>query len=438
MARWLFVVGLGLGAIACSAYDTTDEPSPLGATEPRRGAGESTEAGAPGAPETAPDAGACGGGASGASGGRGGACVRQVAAGEAFACALDDDGVVRCWGDGASGQTGAPDPSPSGTPRVVAGLGPVKQIAVGTRHACALEKSGAVRCWGDDTNGIVTGAPSTAARNTPAVVGGFPSAVLALVAVSDSQCAILDTGALWCWGNGEYGQLGLAGAPTTPPKTVPAPVKVLDGVATIGASDETLCAILRTGAVSCLGRNFSGDLGRGTSDTNPHPTPADVPGIGGLVTQISSGTGYHLALAREDGRVVAWGSNARRAIVDDANVYMVEQPRVVDGVTGAVEVAAGGYFTCARTRTGGVVCWGDASHGQTGVAPGANDGAATYETGPTPIAGLPPAQQITAGRSGFACALAGGRVRCWGANDKGQLGRGWTGKPSATPGLAAF
>src|SRR5207302_2229447 len=111
--------------------------------------------------------------------------------------ALDDKGVVRCWGKNDVGQTAASDPKSSGTPQVVLGLGTTKQIATGASHACALDDTGVVRCWGDDSNGIVTGAPSSAARPAPAVVKGLP-VVTSIAAASESQCAITDVGALWC------------------------------------------------------------------------------------------------------------------------------------------------------------------------------------------------------------------------------------------------
>src|SRR5688572_5232544 len=38
----------------------------------------------------------------------------------------------------------------------------------------------------------------------------------------------------------------------------------------------------------------------------------------------------------------------------------------LDGIEGAVEVAAGYSFACARTRDGAVWCWGDNSHGALG------------------------------------------------------------------------
>ncbi len=354
------------------------------------------------------------------------ACTVQVSAGDAFACALDDKGVVRCWGKNDLGQTSASDPKASGAPHAVEGLGTTKQLATGAAHACALDDGGIVRCWGDDSNGIVSGAPSTVSRPMPAVVKGLPGKIVSIAAASESQCAIDDANALYCWGANDYGQLGVAGTGTKPPKSVASPVKVLDDVVHVGATVDTICVIKRTGAVSCLGNDFSGQLGQGKSDLDPHPTPVDVHGMQGLPAQIAVGMGWHVAVTLDNGRVASWGSNARSAIVHAQNVYTVESPTLVAGVDDVAEVAAGGYFSCARKKSGAVACWGDATTGLVGAA---HDGGAA----PTAIANLPAAQQITAGRSGFACIVSAGKTFCWGANGSGQLGRGTVGPSSSTP-----
>ena len=363
-------------------------------------------------------------------------CMTQLTLGGGFGCALGDDGVVRCWGDNDTGQTGGPDPTtPTPKPRVVGGLGPVKQITTGTRHACALQVDGRVFCWGDDEHGLVSGTPSLVAHPVPVEIPGLLLPVAQLVAVSDHQCAILAGGDLFCWGNNEYGQLGAAnvdgGAPV---KSIPRPVRALDNVVQVGGAEETTCALRTSGEVSCFGRNFSGQLGNGTSDVNPHPGAVSVGGLISQVAQLTSSTGFHVGVTLADGRVQAWGSNGRNPIVPTAGVFQVTTATQVPGISGAAEIAAGGYFTCARAKTGKVSCWGDNSGGQIGLP---YDGGANTDP-PKEVAGTDGAQHVVAGRAAFACILASGRVLCWGSNEKGQLGRDAVGGSFPAPARIAL
>lgn len=90
-----------------------------------------------------------------------------------------------------------------------------------------------------------------------------------------------------------------------------------------------------------------------------------------------------------------------------------------------VEIASGGFHSCARITDGTVRCWGRNNIGQLGV--GMTD--AGFDTSPHPVPVTPAlanVTQITASHYSYnysvTCVLAGGVPECFGANDTGQLG----------------
>ncbi len=147
-----------------------------------------------------------------------GAQARRVVAGDRHSCALLVNGDVRCWGFGGDGRLGSGNEddigdgeSPASVPPVDIG-GSVIQLAAGGAHTCALIEGGAVRCWGSGARGqLGHGDQENIGDNeSPAVAGDVPlgAAATAIAAGGDHTCALLDSGDVMCWGSGSNGQLG--------------------------------------------------------------------------------------------------------------------------------------------------------------------------------------------------------------------------------------
>ena len=89
-------------------------------------------------------------------------------------------------------------------------------IATGESHACAVAPSGEVVCWGSDASGQVSGTAAGTRVQRPMIVPGLTGVkVVEVSAGTDGTCALETTGAVWCWGNNGYGQLGHTGSTQT-------------------------------------------------------------------------------------------------------------------------------------------------------------------------------------------------------------------------------
>ena len=151
--------------------------------------------------------------------------VTQLALGANHACALTDAGTVYCWGQGVLGQLGQDDDAftASGTPLLVPGLTGVTQVAVGGGHTCALLDTGAVKCWGLHNQGQL----------------GDGVAV-------DEHTDVCDLG-----------------SNTLDCTDTPSDVALIDDATFIATGDEHTCAIRGTAEVWCWGVNTRIQLGVG-------------------------------------------------------------------------------------------------------------------------------------------------------------------------------
>ena len=142
------------------------------------------------------------------------------------ACAILDNGTVKCWGDNGAGQLGQGDVVQRGVDEDQMGndLEPVdlgtgrkaKAIAMGDAFSCALLDNGTVKCWGYGGNGALGyGDVNFRGDNEdemgdylPAIAVGGSRRAVAISGGGAHTCALLDDGSLRCWGYGAEGALG--------------------------------------------------------------------------------------------------------------------------------------------------------------------------------------------------------------------------------------
>jgi alpha-tubulin suppressor-like RCC1 family protein len=313
--------------------------------------------------------------------------------------------------------TSTPTDTSTATPTFTATSIPMSQvsaIAGGYGHSCALLTNGQIQCWGSNGNGQL-GDGTTITQLNPVEVSGFGSGLGAITAGESHTCALRSAGDVKCWGFNGNGQLG-DGTTSTRLKAVDVS-GLTSGISAISAGDLHTCALATSGGVKCWGFNAFGQLGDGT--TNQRNTPTGVNGLASGVSAIAAGW-YHTC-ALMSGGVKCWGQNAYGEL-GDGTTNQRNSPVGVSGLTSGVSAIAAGYaHTCALMTSGGVKCWGANDNGQLG------DGTLTDRYTPVDVSGLTSGVRVIAAGYYHTCALmTSGGVKCWGANFYGELGDGTT------------
>jgi len=312
---------------------------------------------------------------------------------------------------------------------------------------CALV-SGGVQCWGNAGVGPIK---NGVARETLLPVRVIGAGATAVSQGPAHGCAVVNGGGQ-CWGDNYEGGLGDG---TMTASRTPVPVSGLSSdVTAVSAGGAFACAIV-AGGLHCWGANTGGQLGTdepGLRSVTPIAVsklssgvtavsagdnhacaivngeafcwpsygglgPQPVDGLGAGVSAISAGFGRTCAVV--DGGAWCWGDNAYGALGHSAlTLDRSDVPVPVDGLsTGVTAISTGGFSSCAIVN-GGVRCWGANNRGELG-----NDSTTTSPS-PVPVSGIESgATAISVGDS-HACAVVNGGVQCWGDNSLGELGDG--------------
>lgn len=214
------------------------------------------------------------------------AAATQITVGTFHACALLANGQKWCWGQNFYGQLGTAANSgtfnraaPADADLVGASPGSISAYSSST---CFVSAARSADCVGLNQYGQLGSAANNGSGNPnpspiSAPLGGAP--VVQIAAMSGATCALTEAGDVWCYGDNYDGQLGnltdmLANVPhPTPAKVVGLPAPAI----AIGNGINSMCAVLNTGAVFCWGNNGSGELAQPAPSRQG--TPKQVAGV---------------------------------------------------------------------------------------------------------------------------------------------------------------
>jgi len=361
-------------------------------------------------------------------------------------CAILDNGDLKCWGSDSHGQLGdggsnANLYAPSST-AINLGTGRTAvAVSAGNYHTCAILDNGDLKCWGSDNygqlgdggtshhSGTYTNAPSSTAINL-----GTGRTAVAVSAGKDHTCAILDNGDLKCWGYANYGMLGIYIGSNTylkAPSSTAIDLGTGRTAVAVSAGQDHTCAILDNGDLKCWGRDNYGQLGDGGTNsylTAPSSTAINL-GTGRTAVAVSAAREHTCAIL-DNGDLKCWGMDYYGGLGDggtntDTNAPSSTAINLGSGRT-AVAVAGGAYHTCAILDNGDLKCWGRDNKGQLGDGGTNTDTNAPSSTAINLGSGRT-AVAVSAGYQHTCAIIDNGDLKCWGRDGYGQLGDGGNG-----------
>lgn len=199
--------------------------------------------------------------------------VLTVSIGTYHSCGIGENNFGRsvwCWGKNAFGEVGVSVVTQPHYPYHISALDGASAVAAGHDHSCAV-LSGAVWCWGlNDQGQLGLGYTDLVEHPDPQLVVGLAAkTAIALAAGLKSSCALFSDGTMACWGSSVFGQAGDGSYGTS--SNYPSFGNALTGVTQIAMGAYHVCALLNSGAVKCWGLNDYGQVGNLTRTDSAYP-----------------------------------------------------------------------------------------------------------------------------------------------------------------------
>jgi alpha-tubulin suppressor-like RCC1 family protein len=326
--------------------------------------------------------------------------ARKISTASGLACAIVEDGRVRCWGAFRWGTQHVYD---------IPGISKAVDIDIGDSESCATLESGELWCWGADEFGVPR----------PRLDG-----VIA-VSVGDSiACGLTQQSDVVCWGQGveDWHRYDTQFNSQQPPTPTPTPADEPEFPDSLevgrfrGAVDlaltgwNTICVLRGDGHVVCSERDLFSllrgeDLGMREIE--------DARGVAEL-----SATRSHGCARTLDEHALCWGRNVYGQLGDGGSISRTTGAPVAE-LTGVVDLSVAEDFSCALTRDDRIACWGFDR----------GEALAREEVHIHTIEGLRASSIAAAGHT--TCAVDETKqVRCWGAESIESVGIAGAAKPS--------
>jgi len=384
-------------------------------------------------------------------------------------CALLNDFSVKCWGYNAYGNLGIGSTATTGDAgsemgdalsSVNLGAGrTATKLYGGVYQMCAKLDNDAVKCWGRNNTAQLAQGHRYDIGESAISLGDnlIPmnlSSTANIITIQTNEytgCAVLSDNTLKCFGFDYYGSRGTGNSiigddiSEMNSNLAALDVGLNQPFKEVQSNIYVTCGLSMDDKLACWG--YGGEGSRASGNASYHGYLASHWGdslsyidFGSGLTVKDFDVGYRggcAILANND--VACWGRNDNGAgghgttadkgdsAAEIGNNFLMTD---VGSVSTPVQISRGFYNSCVRFASGQLKCWGYGNYGQNGIGSAAQIGDGAGEMGDSlPFINLGTgltSTQVCSGES-FNCSLLNNNgVKCWGLNNRGQLGIGST------------
>lgn len=266
-----------------------------------------------------------------------------------------------CWGSNTYGELGLTAGTDYSYATQVTGIiltNSSGSLSLGPTSACATTTAGLI-CWGNRVNGLLGNGQSTGSQSTSSTLTGFTTDMNRVSVGASSACAI-KLGALYCWGQNNYGQVGDG---TTTNQLAPVAVSGLtSGVSDVAVGAGSSCAVV-SGAAKCWGNITSS----GTPTTVANATDGTSFATGVIDVSISANPNSQVqdsvCITKTGGAVYCFGYNADGQLLNGETTSTSTAKPALVATSGVTNVAVGSTHSCFM-KDNSAYCSGANTQGQ--------------------------------------------------------------------------
>ncbi len=268
-------------------------------------------------------------------------------------CAVTELNTVYCFGglyDSASPQK-----------IDIRNAGEIKILTVGYSHSCVLDDAGRIYCWGSGEYGQL-GNGSNEKNMVPVDVdmNGImkDKKIVGLTSGEYHSCALDDSGGIYCWGKNDEGQLGNG---TIEDSSVPVAVDLSmlpenTSFTFISAHKSNTCALDSDGKGYCWGHASCDENGNRSDEYALVPEK-----VNNNLSDVKFVSITSRGAIDTEGVLHRWAYGYYRAY---GNSDMIDELAYMKKKW--VSLAPGYWHSCILDNEGEIYCWGDDSYGELG------------------------------------------------------------------------